>query len=149
MEKRKGEKIIIFVRPGPDSWTGPDSRTGVPGNLSAARLAILPSICFTFTFTWNGIDPDLRMTQMKAGVIYLIGITKQVEEIIFPEAQGVTPDIDTKQAKRICFQNRLSRYGIKYIHTTPQGREEKKTNQEICDTKAYYERRFFEARLPQ
>ena len=41
----------------------------------------------------------MRVT--KAGVIYLIGITKQVEEIIFPEAQGVTPDIDTKQAKKI------------------------------------------------
>ena len=47
----------------------------------------------------------------KAGVIYLIGITKQVEEIIFPEAQGVTPDIDTKQAKKAFFQNRLSQDG--------------------------------------
>ena len=55
-----------------------------------------------------------------------MGITKQVEEIIFSEARGVTPDIDTKQAKKIFFQNRLSRYGIKYIHTTPQGRDEKK-----------------------
>ena len=39
----------------------------------------------------------------KASVIYLMGITKQVEEIIFPEAQGVTPDIDTKQAKNFFF----------------------------------------------
>ena len=85
----------------------------------------------------------------KASVIYLIGVTKQVEEIIFPEAQGVTPDIDTKQAKKIFFQNRLSRYEIKYIHTTPQGREEKKTNQEMCNTKAIYERGFFGAKLPQ
>ena len=37
----------------------------------------------------------------KAGVIYLLGVTKEVEEIIFPEARGVTPDIDTKQAKKI------------------------------------------------
>ena len=34
-------------------------------------------------------------------ILYLISTTKQVEEIIFPEAQGVTPDIDTKQAKKI------------------------------------------------
>ena len=38
----------------------------------------------------------------------------------------MTPHIDTKQAREIFFQNLVSRYRIKYIHTTPQGREEEK-----------------------
>ena len=62
----------------------------------------------------------------KASVIYLIGVTKQVEEIIFPEARGVTPHIDTKQEKKIFSQNRVPQYGIIYIYTTPQGRDGKK-----------------------
>ena len=63
--------------------------------------------------------------------MYLIGVTKQVEESVFPEARGVTPDIDTKQAKKICFQNRLSRYVIK---STPHPKVgTKKTSQEICE----------------
>ena len=45
------------------------------------------------------------------GVIYPKDWPTDHEEIIFPEAQGVTPDIDTKQAKKIFFQIRLSRDG--------------------------------------
>ena len=60
----------------------------------------------------------------KAGVIYWKDLPTYDGEIIFPEARGVTPHIDTKQAKEIFFQNLCSRYRIKYIHTTPQGRDE-------------------------
>ena len=84
-----------------------------------------------------------------AGVIYLIGVTKQVEEIIFLEARGVTPHIDTKQEKKVFFpKSCFTIWNNIYPHHTPRsGRN--KTNQEMCNTKAIYERGFFGAKVPQ
>ena len=77
---------------------------------------------------WVGFSrsgTDVRMVYT-AGVVYSNDWPTNHEEIIFPEAQGIIPRIDTKQAKDIFFGNRAAQYKIKPIHTVLQGGEENK-----------------------
>merc|ERR1711953_274127 len=95
-----------------------------------------------------GLDqtgPDWLLDWAKAGVKYLNDLPTDHEEIIFPEAQGVTPHIDTKQAKEVFFGNRAAQYKIKPIHTTLQGGEKNKNVKQYVTQRLTASQQFSEA----